>query len=259
VTSMKMPESTEEAVAQLGNVGRSISRLNELMTARQWQRAALIALLVGPERGKGRPPQSLTIATFPYSTVKLADLGIVGLRSANTVARYRNIWVRERPIPDYGDEVDLDGLPEWTGQPRAYTAGTATVSPNPTRQPEPGDKDYDTEAAAVRAAERAGTTRITGSHRWEPEEPPESATSHVHEVDVRVSNNKDGAHIDVGIALERLRSARRKRDEDYPTLNAYQKFGVRGNLSQIKTLIEELWPDINEAEETLMRKRREAK
>lgn len=252
MTVIKIPDSAEEAVAQLGDVGQAIDRLNLLMTARHWQRAALIALLVGPERGKGRPRKSLTIETFPYSTVSLSDLGIHGLRSSNTISRYRNIWCRERQIPDFGDEIDLDGLPEWTGQVRARSSGTAAATHGPTtRRAEPGDPDFDVEAAAVRQA------RIDGTIRLHPE-PEEGDATYENGVVVRVPNNVDGAHIDVGIALQRLRDARRKRDEDYPTLNTYQRFGVRGNLSQIKTLIEELWPEINEAEEAVMEKRRSA-
>lgn len=103
---INIPSTTEEAVEQLGNLGRLIS-------ASKWERAAIITMLVGPPTGPGRKP--LHVKVFPYTIEGLRDLGVHGLRSNATITHYRNQWCNVRPVPKPGEEVDLDGLGEWTG------------------------------------------------------------------------------------------------------------------------------------------------
>ena len=228
MATFKVPDSAEEAVEQLGSLGRRVDAINRLLSARKWERAAIIACLVGPERGKGRPPsKSLTIETFPFSTVTLSNLGIHGLRSSNTVAHYRNVWCRERPVPDFGDEVDLDGLPEWTGTVRPGHAGTATAVPTP--KAEPDEEPVDTEALAVEQARADGTLRLVRDEP-ESEEPPQT-----DDVEIRVADDlaDDKLHQAVGL----LRDARAAFPEDHPVFVRERWRGTRWN-KQVAELVD---------------------
>jgi hypothetical protein len=253
MSKFKVPESAEEAVEQLGALGRRVDALNRLLSARKWERAAIIACLVGPERGKGRPPTSLNIETFPYSTVTLSELGIYGLRSSNTVAHYRNVWCRERPIPDWGDEVDLEGLPEWTGTVRTGLSGTASAArPEPERRPEPGDPDYDTEAAAVREAERSGSLRL--DRQTTDEESTESTQNGPSgqidgglrlvepDVDAKVQVETPLADDKLHEAIGLLRDARAMYPEDRSTIDSFEWRRSRWErqVAELSALAEEL-------------------
>jgi hypothetical protein len=122
-----MPGTVEEAVEHLGALGKLIS-------ATKWERAAIIAMLVGPPTGRtGRPSadKSLDLATFPYTPQTLADVGIHGLRSRATVEHHRNQWCNNRPVPQPGEEVDLDELGEWTGTTTVQKREERAAPPTP--------------------------------------------------------------------------------------------------------------------------------
>lgn len=245
MTTFKIPDSAEETVEQLGNVGRSMDRLTRLMTARKWERAALVACLVGPGLGHG-PGRGLgkavELQAFPYTIKDLAALGIHGLSSNKTIAGYRDAWCRDgRRPPDFGDEIDLDGLPEWTG---AFPERPIKVTPAHQPEPEPEPEPFDTEAAAVRQAKLDGTLRIVRDESGQPT--AEDVTVFTH--------NYDAAHLNIDRARTLLRDARRARDEDYPQLNQMQKFGVRAALAEIITLAEELEPIIEREDGSIVEK-----
>lgn len=75
----KIPKTADAAIDLLTVEGA-------IITAKEWARAALVYALVGPERGRAKS------RTFPYNTVTLAKVGIVGLTTHDTVARYRDAW-----------------------------------------------------------------------------------------------------------------------------------------------------------------------
>jgi hypothetical protein len=109
-----IPRTAERCVDALAEAGA-------LITAKEWSRAAIVAALVGPARGKGYRSQEVSsdLLTVDDLTAK----GIVGLSTHNTVERYRDAWHTVRPTPTLGERVDLDGLPDWP--PNSKTADTA--------------------------------------------------------------------------------------------------------------------------------------
>lgn len=102
---INIPSSTEECVNELSSVGA-------LITAKEWTRAAIVTALVGPAPGRTGRPKSSEVRTY-MTVIELAAKGIVGLSSTNTVERYRDIWCAYRPVPQFGEAVDLTGLPKF--------------------------------------------------------------------------------------------------------------------------------------------------
>ena len=111
-----IPASIEDAITALAGIG-------QLLTAKQWERAAIVYAFTEPGTGGprtgGNTPQ-LSIREF-------ADLGITGLRDKGQVREYRKAWesaaaevgnedmLRIEP----GDAVDMPDLPwkEHFGEP----------------------------------------------------------------------------------------------------------------------------------------------
>lgn len=63
----------------------------------EWEKAALVALLVGPP---GRPGT--------YTTHELAALGFTGMKTEQTVRRYRDAWFMVRgDVPRFGEPIEL--------------------------------------------------------------------------------------------------------------------------------------------------------
>lgn len=93
-----IPASVDEAVDKLGSLGK-------LLTATEWERAAILAAFVRlDEHGGDKTKTESSLA----STAEFAAKGIVGLKSKDTVRRYVNAWMDEvkvRPTP--GQPVDL--------------------------------------------------------------------------------------------------------------------------------------------------------
>lgn len=98
--------------ATIAEAQNGLNALGRIITARQWERAAIVAAYVQPDYGHGGRSETRTSASLE-SAVAFAARGIVGLRSDHTVARYVNAWLAERPRPQPGDVVNLDGLDEW--------------------------------------------------------------------------------------------------------------------------------------------------
>lgn len=105
--TITIPASIEDAVGQLEGVER-------LLTAKQWERAAILAAFVEPDSGHGGREQTAG-SSHLVSCRAFAALGITGLKSKDTVSEYVRRWLedsgRRRPRP--GDHIDPVGLPEW--------------------------------------------------------------------------------------------------------------------------------------------------
>lgn len=100
-----IPSTIEEAVESLNGIGR-------LLNATKWERAAIVATYVQPGLGHGGREETASSRRLE-SASDFAKRKIVGLLSKDTVARYANAWLAERPRPEPGETVDLDGLPPW--------------------------------------------------------------------------------------------------------------------------------------------------
>lgn len=96
-TSVLVPESLDAARERL-------TRLDGLATASEWARAAIVATFVEEAEREGRP--SKTVSSDSLSPNEFAALGIVGLKSKNSVVRYLRAW-GDRPRPTPGQHVDL--------------------------------------------------------------------------------------------------------------------------------------------------------
>jgi hypothetical protein len=103
VRIIAIPASVEDAVAALGGI-------ESLLTAKDWERAAIVAAFVQPGAGQGtsfRSERSLE------SAGEFARRGIAGLTSAATVLRYVSAWMdaNEGERPEPGTEVELPLTP----------------------------------------------------------------------------------------------------------------------------------------------------
>lgn len=104
--AFRIPASLDEAKADLNG-------LAALLTAKQWQRAAIVYAFTEPEQG-ARMDIAQNRAKLPIRD--FARLGIAGLQSDNTVRAYRKAWQsaiddgHARPVSP-GDQVQLPRLP----------------------------------------------------------------------------------------------------------------------------------------------------
>jgi hypothetical protein len=122
-TYIFMPRDREKAVNQLAS-------LSALAAAREWERAALVALLVESRRGRPKVGPKFD----RYSISDFARVGIYGLRSTNTIAAYLKIWgMTGLPVPEPGDKVTLP-LQEFPDMGEIYG-----------REPKVEDEDVDQE------------------------------------------------------------------------------------------------------------------
>lgn len=83
--TITLPSTVDEAVASLDGIGK-------LMTAKGWERAALVYCLTEPQQGKRS-----TSTSIRRSYSEFAALGITGLKTIDTVRLYRQRW------EEYGD------------------------------------------------------------------------------------------------------------------------------------------------------------
>lgn len=97
MTEVRVPSSIETAVHKLTSV-------DSLVTAKEWERAAIVAAFVR-KGGQGHKARTgfMEVASF-------ASLGIAGLRSPESVRRYRDAWLTTGRASTPGAVVDLDGL-----------------------------------------------------------------------------------------------------------------------------------------------------
>lgn len=94
---IQIPASVNEAVEKLGSLGK-------LLTATEWERAAIVAAFVEEGEGRGKSVN----ASSSISPQEFAALGITGLRSKDTVRRYVRAWMDEVGTrPQAGHSVSL--------------------------------------------------------------------------------------------------------------------------------------------------------
>jgi hypothetical protein len=111
MTTITVPASLEDAVSAL-------SGIEGLLTAKEWERAAIVAAFTddgtpGPKVDRG---DSTAISCRAF-----AAMGISGLRSDQTVRNYRKAWMDEvGRAPEPGQEVALPSTP-WP--PTDYRTG----------------------------------------------------------------------------------------------------------------------------------------
>jgi hypothetical protein len=115
VTTIKIPASIEDAVDHLGS-------LEQLLVAKDWERAAIVAAFVR----LGKQGVSPSKANGGLSTDEFAALGIAGLKSKTTVQTYVKRWLKHTDgiYPEAGAKVLL---PEAEWEPtRTGTDGHST-------------------------------------------------------------------------------------------------------------------------------------
>jgi hypothetical protein len=116
LVKITVPASLDEAIANLGGLGA-------LLTAKQWERSAIVYAFTTDEIGSGPRTDR---KSGQFSLREFADMGIAGLRDADTVAWARNAWqdaIEDRQVVAVspGDEVSLPDR-EFPKHPRTRTA-----------------------------------------------------------------------------------------------------------------------------------------
>jgi hypothetical protein len=98
-----IPSTVEEAATALGG-------LEALLTAKEWQRAAIVAAFVKIGEGRGK---SIGNSSSAISPVRFAKLKINGLQSENTVRMYVQRWLdaHDGVHPEPGAQVLLPETP----------------------------------------------------------------------------------------------------------------------------------------------------
>lgn len=146
--TITIPATREEMVTTL-------TGWQTLITATQWSKAATLAAYVELP-GQGHR-SDLAKNSQVLSPREFAKLGIAGLRSKDTITKYVRRWIASgRPIPQPGDEVDLDGLPEWDTGVEEAAPNTAEVVPAPpTKEPAPKRRKWDDLTPEEQAADNA--------------------------------------------------------------------------------------------------------
>jgi len=74
----------------------TLAGIERLMTAKAWERAAIVYAFTTDDDPGGRPTRETRpeVGRFPTSITAFAGMGFHGLRSRETVARYRKTWQR---------------------------------------------------------------------------------------------------------------------------------------------------------------------
>jgi hypothetical protein len=88
-----------------------------LLTARGWERAAIVYAYTKPSKG-GRPPKNSRVlpTVFPCTYTEFSAFGISGLKDQETVAFYREQWVAGiengwAEMVGPGDTIDVPDMP----------------------------------------------------------------------------------------------------------------------------------------------------
>jgi hypothetical protein len=125
--NVRMPRTTEAAVNRLTALGGVIN-------ASGWERAGIIAGLVGPAPGSGGQNSAERSGNPQFAlTVKaLTELRIVGLKDVHTVMRYRDAWCDDAGLepPTLGHTFTLPDL-DW---PPNLTVGERAPGMTPERR-----------------------------------------------------------------------------------------------------------------------------
>lgn len=102
MTTIRTPLSNEEGITRL-------EVIDELVTSKGWERAAILATIVRlPGQGSRTDLATSPNAGKFLTAEQFADLGISGLRKADTVRKYVQRWLDANgEYPEYGAKVDL--------------------------------------------------------------------------------------------------------------------------------------------------------
>lgn len=103
MTLLHIPKTSRDAVKQLNEKGG-------LIFAREWERAAIVFAFT---RDDGRGSWAVASSSHSLTFRELADMGVVGLRSKDTVARYHRAWAATGRPSAPGTKVDTNGLGEF--------------------------------------------------------------------------------------------------------------------------------------------------
>lgn len=157
---ISMPRDRQKGAEKLAG-------LSALAATREWERAALIALLVKKARpGRKRATSS---ANDRYSINEFTRLGIYGFRRHESVRAYLKAWeISGLPIPEYGDSVilPLSEFPEASvlyGRSLEVEDGPEDDQAEGNSQGEVEDGETDGDAEEEPAAPSAGTSRRGGT------------------------------------------------------------------------------------------------
>lgn len=116
--------------------------LSRLLLASDWEKAAIVAAFV--EEAEKPGPQSSTRTSRTLTPGEFAALGIVGLKSKDTVRKYVRAWMQHvgtRPTP--GEPVALPRIPFPALRERSDDA-PATTEPTPAAPPQPKPQHHPT-------------------------------------------------------------------------------------------------------------------
>lgn len=109
-TEIYMPKDKQAAAHKL-------AELSALAASREWERAALVALMVTNKSKGGRPRKnSATSSGDQFTVTEFIRIGIYGFRSHAAVDAYLRAWaVSGLPQPVFGQKIELpaDEFPEY--------------------------------------------------------------------------------------------------------------------------------------------------
>ena len=155
-TVITLPATVDEAIQSLDGIGR-------LITAKGWERAALIYCLTTNE-GKGRP--AINGRNVPFTQAEFAALGITGLTGRTAVRLYRQRWVEygDNDIM-LGDKVVLPDIDWPTIESRPNKNRVAAMDADDLASHVAARPDADkvvTQVITAKAAEKIGRTHTPG-------------------------------------------------------------------------------------------------
>lgn len=161
---ISIPSTVEQAVSRLTGLDESITTAKALLTASEWERAAIVAALIRPTR-KGRPRKDGKVdESIHFQSFRaFAGLGIVGLRNHAEVSRYYRVWMEEVGVePDLGGEVELPTTPFPPVPPREPRAPRVTTQETMSSAPPP--TPVATEATMPRPSRSLAAQRVPKIH-----------------------------------------------------------------------------------------------
>jgi hypothetical protein len=161
---MLREQRTVVTIPTVEELGPALARVDGLLTAKRWERAAIVWAFTTNEDKGGQPSTGRNSGQYPMPVREFARLGFAGLRDRETVARYRAFWQTAVDSGDAkevspGDEVELPDLPWPPPAADQPIAGDPSWEEHPPAAPRP----LSAKVAGVRRLERI--FRLTGHGR----------------------------------------------------------------------------------------------
>lgn len=225
---------TKITIPTEGEFQDRLSGLEQLLTATQWERAAIVYAFTEPGEGQGalRGPRAVK---FPCSMAQFAQIGIKGLQSDRTVRDYRQryadaVKAGEQPIAVPGKTINVNTELDW--EPTGHTSAAATNRPFTQQVAEAKRLLEDPQVAREVLAEPKVAKAVTGAvddHR------EAEYQQHVGRVEAKRQREVgDPAY------HERVADLQAKRDAD-PTMQAAEQaeayWGLTERLSKVRVLL----------------------